>query len=81
MQKKRIARTLTMLAVAAPLAALAASSEKPQFSEVDADDDGQVSISEATEVGVPKEEAKRQDLDGDGNLSEDDWEFIEMNPP
>lgn len=80
MQKKSIAKTLTTLAVAAPLVAVAASGEKPEFSEVDADGDGQVSISEATEAGVPEEEAKREDINNDGNLSEDDWKFVDMNP-
>lgn len=80
MQMKRIVQLLTVLTVAAPLTAAAASSEKPEFSEVDADGDGQVSISEATEAGVPEEEAKREDIDNNDQLSETDWDFIDMNP-
>lgn len=80
MQKKRIARTLPTLVVAAPLVAVAAQGEKPDFSEVDADGDGQVSISEATEAGVPEQEAKREDINGDDKLSEEDWKFVDMSP-
>ncbi len=80
MQMKRIVQLLTVLTVAAPLTAMAASSEKPEFSEVDADGDGKVSISEATEAGVPKAEAKREDIDDDDQLSKTDWDFVDMNP-
>lgn len=80
MQMKRIVQLLMVLTVAAPLTAVAASSEKPEFSEVDSDGDGKVSISEATEAGVPEEEAKREDIDDDDQLSETDWEFVDMNP-
>lgn len=80
MQKKRIARTLPTLVVAAPLVAVAAQGEKPDFTEVDADGDGQVSISEAKEAGVPEQEAKREDINGDDKLSEEDWKFVDMTP-
>lgn len=80
MQMKRIVQLLTVLTVAAPLAAMAASDEKPEFSEIDADGDGKVSISEATKAGVPEEEAKREDIDNDDALSKTDWDFVDMNP-
>lgn len=80
MQTKRVAQMLTVLAVAAPLTAIAASGDKPEFSEIDADGDGKISISEATEAGVPEKEAKREDIDNDEELSETDWDFVDMNP-
>lgn len=80
MQTTRVVQMLMALAVAAPLTAVAASGDKPEFSEVDANGDGKISISEATEAGVPEEEAKREDIDNDKALSETDWDFVDMNP-
>lgn len=80
MQSKRIAPMLMALAVATPLAATADSGDKPKFSEVDTNGDGKVTISEATQAGVPKEEAKREDIDNNKQLSKTDWDFVDMNP-
>jgi hypothetical protein len=80
MQMKRTVQLLTILTLSAPLTAVAASDEKPEFSEVDADGDGKVSISEATEAGIPEEEAKREDIDNDDQLSKTDWNFVDVNP-
>ncbi len=80
MQMKRVAQMLTALALATPLAATAASGDKPEFSKADANGDGNVAISEATKHGIPKKEAKREDIDNDGQLSKTDWDFVDMNP-
>lgn len=80
MQMKRIVQLLTILTVSAPLTAVAASDDKPKFSEVDANGDGKVSISEAVDAGVPKAEAKREDIDDNKQLSKTDWDFVDMDP-
>lgn len=79
MKMNQIKKILETVALIAPLSAVAASGDKPEFSEVDSDDDGVVTVEEAVEAGVPEQEAKRQDVDGDGELSEADWEFIRVN--
>lgn len=78
MSMSRIARTLMMLVLATPLAAVAASSDKPDFKEADADGNGKVTVSEAAKAGVPKDEAKREDIDDDGKLTRADWKFVDM---
>ncbi len=80
MQMSRFASVLMALTLAAPLTAAAASGEKSNFEEVDSDGDGQIAVSEAAEAGIPEQEAKREDIDGDGNLSQTDWKFVDMNP-
>lgn len=80
MQPKRVTQMLAVLALTTPLAAVAASDQKPDFSEVDSNGDGKVSISEATQAGVPKAEAKREDIDNNDQLSKTDWDFVDMNP-
>lgn len=80
MLANRLASTLTALALAAPLTAAAATGDKPSFDKVDANGDGNVAIEEATKAGVPEKEAKREDIDGDGKLSQTDWKFLDMNP-
>lgn len=77
----RVLRTLTALLVATPLAAVAASDEKPAYKEADANGDGQVTVSEAVKVGVPKAEARSADIDDDGKLTQDDWKFVDMDAP
>lgn len=79
MQINRIHTTLVALALVTPFSAVAASDDKPTFSEADTDGDGVVTIEEAVEAGIPKKEAKRTDLEGDGELTESDWSFVEMN--
>lgn len=72
---------LAAACVSVPLAVGAAeSAETPEFSEADANDDGVVTIEEAVEAGVPEEEAKREDIDADDELSEADWKFVDMEP-
>lgn len=80
MQTKRLANTLMAFAVAAPLTAVTASDDRPDFEKADADGNGKVTVSEATDQGVPKEEARREDIDNNGKLSRSDWKFIDMNP-
>lgn len=79
MYARMIRPILTAFLLSAPLG-LALAAEKPEFSEVDADGDGEVSVSEATEVGVPEQEAKREDIDNDDALTKADWKFVDMNP-
>lgn len=67
--------------VALPLVAAAAdSAEPPEFDSADANGDGVVSVEEAVEAGVPEAEAKREDIDGDGELTKADWKFVDMSP-
>ena len=80
MQTKRTVRMLMTLALAAPLAAFAAAEDKPAFEAADADGNGRVAVSEAVAAGVPKNEAEREDIDDDGQLTGTDWRFIDMNP-
>lgn len=64
-----------------PLAAGAAeSTQTPSFEQADADGSGMVSVEEAVEVGVPEAEARREDIDGDGELSVADWKFVDLEP-
>lgn len=73
--------TLMTAFVAVPLMAAAAeSSETPAFEDADANGDGVVSIEEAVDAGVPEDEARREDIDGDDELSEADWKFVDMSP-
>ncbi len=53
---------------------------KPSYSKADQNGDGSVTIQEAEKIGVPKKEAKREDLDGDGKLTKIDWRFVEFEP-
>lgn len=55
---------------------VATDKPKPAFDEVDADDNGKITIEEAAEAGVAKEEARRQDLDDDGTLTKNDWKYV-----
>lgn len=68
------ATVATLIAVSG--AALAA--DKPSFKEADTNGDGKISIQEATKAGVAKEEAKNNDLDDNGKLTKNDWEFVDM---
>ena len=81
MLHKYTIRLAGLALVAVPLAASAADSgERPKFGEADANGDGAISIEEARKAGVPKEEAKREDIDNDGELTKADWRFVDMNP-
>lgn len=53
-------------------------SEVPAFEKADKDGSGAVTIEEARQAGVPESEAKAEDIDDDGKLSEADWGFIDM---
>lgn len=61
----------------APVASLAG--DKPSFEKADADGDGQVSVSEAQQAGIPASKAKANDLNGDGKLTKADWRFIDLD--
>ena len=73
---RRLPTTLiaTLLAFAGP----ALAGDKPSFKEADANDDGKISIQEAKKAGIAKDEAKTNDLDDDGKLTKNDWEFVDM---
>jgi hypothetical protein len=68
-----------LVLIALPLAAGAAEGEeRPAFSDADSNGDGTITIEEATSVGVPEKEAKREDIDNDGELTKADWKFVDM---
>ena len=74
-------RLIGLAFVALPLAAGAADSgERPGFKKADANGDGAISLEEARKAGVPEPEAKREDIDNDGELTRADWKFVDMNP-
>lgn len=81
MRQRNAIRIAGAMLVTLPLLAVAQESdERPGFDEADADGDGAVSVEEATEIGVPESEAKREDIDNDGELTKADWQFVDMNP-
>jgi hypothetical protein len=81
MEARFAIRTLGVLLVALPLAATAAGDDsRPGFDKADENGDGKISVEEATAVGVPEAEAKREDIDNDGKLTKADWKFVDMDP-
>lgn len=81
MTARIVIRTAGMLLVALPLVATAAESgSRPGFKKADENGDGKISVQEATAVGVPESEAKREDIDNDGKLTQADWKFVDMQP-
>lgn len=74
-------RTLTAVLLGLPLMAGAGeSAQLPSFGQADADGSGMISIEEAVAAGVPESEARREDIDGDGELSVADWKFVDLEP-
>lgn len=72
---------MTAAALAALLLSGTAHAEgKPSFDEADADGNGKVSIQEAKKAGIPEAEAKKEDVDSDGNLTERDWAYVKKDP-
>lgn len=72
---------MTAVALAALLLYGVAHAEgKPGFEDADEDGDGKISIQEAKEAGIPEAEAKREDVDKDGALTEKDWTYVEKDP-
>lgn len=81
MLQRTVPRIVGAMLVTLPLLAVAQQSgERPGFDEADANGDGAVSVEEATAVGVPESEAKREDIDNDGELTKADWQFVDMDP-
>lgn len=79
MTSMRIGTLMAVLMTALPLAATAAEGdERPSYEKADANGDGVITVEEATSVGVPQEEAKREDIDNDGELTKADWKFVDM---
>lgn len=72
---------LTLSAMLLVFSGSALAVEKPTFKEADQNGDNMVSIQEAVKAGVPRDEAKFNDLDGDGKLAKSDWRFVDMNKP
>ncbi|MFB6261772.1 MAG: hypothetical protein ABEJ96_04255 [Thiohalorhabdaceae bacterium] len=71
--------SVTALAlVAFAMAGSAHAGEKPPFKKADANSDGKVSIQEAQQAGAPKKEAKTEDLDNNGKLTQSDWSFVDF---
>lgn len=79
MRSAPLGRVLIAVAAIAPMAAIAAA-DRPSYKEVDRNGDGEVSVSEAIKVGIPEEEARREDIDSDGILTRADWQFVDMAP-
>ncbi len=77
MQSTLITRLIGALTIALPLVATAAQ-ERPPFEQADANGDGTITVEEATDAGVPEAEAKREDIDNDGELTKADWKFVDM---
>jgi hypothetical protein len=73
-------RTAGALLVALPVVAAAAGDDaRPGFGKADANGDGKISVEEAKSAGVPAAEAKREDIDNDGQLTKADWKFVDMD--
>ncbi len=81
MPRNPLSRILAAALLGLPMAL--AASEPPQppgFEQADADGDGMVSIEEAVAAGVAEAEARREDINGDGELSVADWKFVDLEP-
>ncbi len=82
-----MAKTTTTAVLAAALVSFpligsaAEGQERPGFKEADSNGDGRITVEEATGVGVPEAEAKREDIDNDGELTKADWKFVDMDGP
>lgn len=72
---------LTLSATLLLFSAPAVGAGKPSFQQADKNGDSKISIKEATQAGVPKEEAEFNDLDDDGKLAKADWRFVDMETP
>ncbi|MFW5970054.1 MAG: hypothetical protein ACOCP9_05400 [Halofilum sp. (in: g-proteobacteria)] len=83
MSKKTMAAMLAAALLAFPLVGAAADDDddRPEFDDADSNGDGRITVEEATEAGVPKAEAKREDIDDDGELTKADWKFVDMDGP
>lgn len=82
MKKTSTAAVLAAALFSFPLVASAAEGEdRPGFDDADSDGDGRITVEEATEAGVPEAEAKREDIDNDGELTKADWKFVDMDGP
>jgi len=70
-------KLFSLLAIAALAVPFAAAAEKPAFDKADNNGDGKISIEEAKKAGISEKAAKDADLDGDGKLTELDWEVVD----
>ncbi len=82
MAKTSTAAVLAAALVSFPLIGSAAGGEeRPGFKDADRNGDGRITVEEATDLGVPEAEAKREDIDNDGELTRADWKFVDMDGP
>lgn len=82
MTKTSTAAVLAAALFSLPLIAGAAEGDdRPGFDKADSDGDGRITVEEATDAGVPEAEAKREDIDNDGELTKADWKFVDMDGP
>lgn len=82
MTKTSMAAVIAAAMISFPLIAGAAEGDdRPGFDKADSDGDGRITVEEATEAGVPEAEAKREDIDNDGELTKADWKFVDMDGP
>ncbi|MFP4129716.1 MAG: hypothetical protein ACLFSJ_03140 [Halorhodospira sp.] len=82
---QRIYRLIALGAITLATAAGAADSgngeeessgdELPPFSEVDQNEDGELSLEEAKAVGIQEDTFEREDLDNDGKVSEIGYKY------
>lgn len=79
MTKTTTAAVLTAALFSFPL--IANAQERPGFKDADGNGDGRITVEEAIELGVPEAEAKREDIDNDGELTRADWKFVDMDGP
>jgi len=73
--------TLTLTAALMLGSGSVLGADKPDFEQADRNGDRRVSIEEATEAGIPKEEALFNDIDDDGKLTKVDWKFVDLETP
>ncbi|GEM_PF-1905572 len=82
MTKTPTAAALAAALLSFPLIAGAAEGDdRPGFDKADSDGDGRITVEEATDAGIPEAEAKREDIDNDGELTKADWKFVDMDGP
>lgn len=78
---KRHVMLFAILSTALMLPLASAAAEKPSFDKADKDGSGAVTMKEAKQAGVPSEEAKANDIDGNGKLTKTDWRFVDAKQP
>jgi len=75
---KRAVIAVISVFAAVVFAATAFGAQKPSFDQADKNNNGKVSIQEAFKAGAEKGSAKLNDLDDNGKLTKNDWEYVDM---